>query len=137
MGEGLLGFFRKYGQAGLDKLEELKAQGQGYASQVDEYFGITPKPDPRSIPPRQTINRGPLAGPENNILRDNPLMEALGFRKPDQPIPIDPNAPRGGISLPSGFSDPSKIFSSDWTRHKKQLLRVRPLKENLSGLSLS
>ena len=24
MGEGLLGFFRKYGQAGLDKLEELK-----------------------------------------------------------------------------------------------------------------
>ena len=122
MGEGLLGFFRKYGQAGLDKLEELKAQGQGYASQVDEYFGITPKPDPSTLPPRPTADRGPFAGPEQSILRDNPLMEALGVRKPDQPIPIDPNAPRGGISLPSGFSDPSKIFSSEWTRHEKPIL---------------
>ena len=115
MNDGLLGFLRKYGQAGLDKLEELKAQGQGYASQVDEYFGITPKPDPRSIPPRPIVDRGPLAGPENNILRDNPLMEALDVRKPDQPTP---NTYFGQPVVPS--EEPFKPMAQRWETATKK-----------------
>ena len=82
MGEGLIGFFEKYGQQGLEYLRELKAKGQGYASQVDNYFGIEPKPDPRTLPPRPKDNSGNALG-----LGDGPIGKALGFRKPDQPIP--------------------------------------------------
>ena len=82
MNDGLLGFLRKYGQAGLDKLEELKAQGQGYASQVDEYFGIEPKPDPRSIPPRPIVDRGPFESPDPRVPRP---MANTYFGQPVEP----------------------------------------------------
>jgi hypothetical protein len=72
MGEGLLGFFRKYGQAGLDKLEELKAQGQGYASELDDYFGIEPKPDPRSMPSRPVERRTPFQSPDPTVIGQRP-----------------------------------------------------------------
>jgi len=72
MGEGLLGFFRKYGQAGLDKLEELKAKGQGYASELDDYFGIEAKPDPRSMPSRPVERRTPFQSPDPTVIGQRP-----------------------------------------------------------------
>jgi hypothetical protein len=57
----------------------------GFAMEgINDPDPIPTRPQPTQGP---TVDRGPLAGPENNILRDNPLMEALGFRKPDQPMP--------------------------------------------------
>jgi len=55
---GLTEKFSSIGQSGLDKLDQLKAKGKNFASEMDNYLGIQPKPDPRSMPRIQT-NQSP------------------------------------------------------------------------------
>ena len=69
---GLLGSLKKYGGAGLDKFRQLQEFMGSPATGVDKYFGITPKPDPRSIPPRPTVSRGPFESPDPTVPRPMP-----------------------------------------------------------------
>jgi len=125
MGEGLLGFFRKYGQAGLDKLEELKAKGQGYASELDDYFGIEAKPDPRSMPQIPTKPRTPFQSPDPTVIGQRPDTYAgqpvVTSPKPYVPIarrmetaiktanPIDIRTAGGSMNLVNPLPDAQNI----------------------------
>lgn len=69
---GLTEKFSSIGQAGLDKLDRLKAKGQGYASKVDDYLGIEPKPDPRSMQSRPVERRTPFQSPDPTVIGQRP-----------------------------------------------------------------
>jgi len=141
MNDGLLGFLRKYGQAGLDKLEELKAQGQGYASQVDEYFGINPKPDPRSIPPRPIVSRGPFESPDPRVPRPDPNAPSMlhNYLKPASEEPLY-GATAGAINQVGKLM--SKPLTERWETATKKanpmgILNTRdplPREENIAAI---
>jgi hypothetical protein len=69
---GLTEKFSSIGQSGLDKLDQLKAKGKNFASEMDDYLGIQPKPDPRSMPQIPTERRTPFQSPDPTVVKPRP-----------------------------------------------------------------
>ena len=64
--------FSSIGQSGLDKLDQLKTKGKNFASEMDNYLGIQPKPDPRSMPQIPTERRTPFQSPDPTVVKPRP-----------------------------------------------------------------
>lgn len=117
--------FSSIGQAGLDKLDQLKAKGQGYASELDDYLGIQPKPDPRSMPRIPTEPRTPFQSPDPKVIGQRPNTYAgqpvVPSPKPFRPLtdryetaiktanPIDPRTAGGSANLVNPLPDAQNI----------------------------
>jgi hypothetical protein len=69
------------------------------ATGVDEYLGITPKPDPNTLPPRPKVSRGPFESPDPTVPRPDPNAPSMlhNYLKPASEEPLY-GATAGGIN---------------------------------------
>ena len=122
---GITEKFSSIGQSGLDKLDQLKAKGKNFASEMDDYLGIQPKPDPRSMPQIPTERRTPFQSPDPTVVKPRPNT-AWGQKIESSPTPfrslsdryetaiktanpIDPRTAGGSANLVNPLPDAQNI----------------------------